>query len=573
MKITRKQNNSKLEHFRKLFEEAKLALMDTHEEFDRNMRQYLGSDEIDGGEKAITVRNITYEIIESQISSDIPVPKVDAACYSENRERCAKSTERLCYAIRESLPFEELNNLDERYTYIYGASVWYVEWDAMSGDGGVQVSCLSPKNFFGQPGISRPEDMEYCFLVFTTTRYELMRKYSVSESDAAFAECEYEYEGNSLSDAVNVIVSFYRDENGEIGRFIFSGDLVLSDIDRFYRRKMKICTQCGRTFNTCDCIDSSFKFVELETEEADGESLPFYTPKNFPIIIRTNTKGENSLFGTSDCKMIRPQQQAINKVESRILQKLLRAGVTPIIPEDSTVTLSNAIFGQVIKTRPGEKADSYGKLDTTPDISQDIAEADRLYEHAKRISGVTDALQGIDNTKSESGYARELKINRATSRLESKRRIKYLTYSELYKIIFQHYLAFADEPRSFAYKDTFGRIHLEEFSRRNFLEHDKYGTPYYCDDYLFSVDLNGGNEYQRELLWEKNLANLESGTLGNKENPTTLLRYWQSQERAHYPYARENVEYFKLLVENQNKNNTESENPTNEKEKPLPNTK
>ena len=69
------------------------------------------------------------------------------------------------------------------------------------------------------------------------------------------------------------------------------------------------------------------------------------------------------------------------------------------------------------------------------------------------------------------------------------------------------------------------------------------------DSFLFSVDLNGGAEYQREALWERNLENLKSGTLGDSSSPVSLLRYWQLQERAHYPFARENVEYFKAMVE------------------------
>ena len=45
-------------------------------------------------------------------------------------------------------------------------------------------------------------------------------------------------------------------------------------------------------------------------------------------------------------------------------------------------------------------------------------------------------------------------------------------------------------------------------------------------------------------MWEKNLKNLQAGTLGDPADPATLLRYWQNQERAHYPFARENVTYF-----------------------------
>ena len=202
--------------------------------------------------------------------------------------------------------------------------------------------------------------------------------------------------------------------------------------------------------------------------------------------------------------------------------------------------------------RPGESLDQYGKLDTTPDISQDIMEADRLYDMAKRVLGISDALQGSDDPQAESGYARQLKISQAATRLETKRRMKYLAYSEIYRLVFEHYLAFADEPRPLSYKDALGRIHTPSFDKRSFIELSPSGY-HYCDAYLFSVDLNSGNEYTREALWERNLSNLQSGTLGDKTDPVTLLRYWQSQERAHYPYARENVEYFKAIIEQKNK--------------------
>ena len=569
MKGKNTHSSSRLEYFKSLYETSLSAAAEDFERYERNMSQYLGSYEIDGGESATTIRNITYEIIESQVNSDIPTPKVDSVCYSERRDRNAHSIERLCSSVKELLPFEKLNELDERYTYIYGGAVWYVEWDSSDGDGGVKVHCLSPKSFIGQAGISDIDEMEYCFLRFTTTKGELMRKYGVNAEETELSALEFEYGGDFTSDTVNLVICFYKDENGEIGKYVFSGDLALSDVKAYYRRKKKICLICEKDYAECTCIKGDHKIVDDTMETVGDKKVPYYIPKCFPIVIRKNTMGgDDGLFGVSDCDRIRPEQQAINKVESRILQKLLRSGVTPIMPEDSTVTLTNAVFGQVIKMRPGESSDNYGKLDTTPDVSQDIKEADRLYDHAKRVLGISDALQGTDTIVNESGFARQLKINQASSRLESKRRIKYLAYSKIYELIFRLYLAFADAPRVLSYKDTFGNIHLSEFNRYDFIERDKNGCFRYEDNYLFSVDLNGGNEYNREMLWEKNLSNLESGTLGDREDPVTLLRYWQSQERAHYPYARENVDYFKILVEKQT-NKNESEKSENEKEEPL----
>ena len=86
-------------------------------------------------------------------------------------------------------------------------------------------------------------------------------------------------------------------------------------------------------------------------------------------------------------------------------------------------------------------------------------------------------------------------------------------------------------------------MHSSVFRRENFVE--AFGGEHHiCLDYIFTVDLNLGGEYTKEALWEKNLENLRTGALGALDNPETLLRYWQLQERAHYPYARDNVEYF-----------------------------
>ena len=590
MIIEKQSKEERLQFFSELYESVLEANADELARLEKNMEQYRGSDEIDGSdERAATVRNITYEIVESQVSSDIPMPKADPSSYSERKNRNAESIERLCRSLRDKLPFEELNDIDERYTYIYGGSVWYFEWDndAVSGNevGGVKAYCLSPRDFIPQPGINKIEDMEFCFLRFTTTRGDLARRFEIDGEDMAGLECEFEYSAAAPeADAVNMIICFYRDGEGDICRFVFSGTVLLSDMPKYYMRKAIVCKECKKEAIDCTCGSKKRDLDEVKTEflkknivlddgriipqkspvMKDGEpviknmsflventELPYYVPDFFPIVIRKNTSGEKSLFGQSDCEYIRPQQQAINKIESRILQKLLRAGITPIVPEDARITLNNQVFGQVIKMKPGESVSQYGKVDTTPDISQDIMEAERLYDHAKRVVGISDAYQGIDTgSANESGVAKQLRISQASGRLDSKRRMKHTAYAAMDKIVFGLYLAFADEPRSLSFKDAYGRIHSAKFNRYDFLERDpETGKYYYDDDYMFSVDLGGGIEYQREAMWQRNLENLKAGTLGDPTSEVTLLRYWQCQERAHYPYARENVEYFIQAVE------------------------
>ncbi len=577
------KHTDRREFFANLYESAKNSLAEVMDDLRRHYEQYKGSDEIDGStERASAVRNITYEIIESQVNSDIPAPKVEAKRYSVRHDRNATSVERLCSKIRDELPFEELNDIDERYTYIYGGSIWLVEWDDTIADagerGGISIHCISPRDFIPQPNIYRIEDMDYCFLRFVTTREELCRRWGISRKDAALAATEQESTSRTDDDTVTVILCFWRDEEGDIARFAWSGDAVLSDVEHYYSRKDLRCKTCGERESDCACrtpkptlTDIPFETLTHDILLADGNlipavmpsiglepeagaapiptRLPYYLPKHFPIVIRRNTSCDNQLLGQSDCEFMRDQQQAINKVESRIMQKLMRSGITPLVPEDATITVNNAVFGQVIRLRPGESAASYGTVDTTPNIAQDIAQAERLYTQAKRIIGISDAFQGMDTTTNESGYSRQIRVKQAAGRLESKRRMKHTAYASLDRLIFEHYLAYADEPRRLSFTDCFGVRHQTTFNRYDFLEYDPVTRSYFYDDgYLFSVDLSDGADQTREDMWRKNLENLQAGTLGDPASPATLLRYWQNQERAHYPFARENVAYFMDMI-------------------------
>ena len=245
MKTEKTSTKARRDFFADLYENAKNNYSEALELYERHMKQYRGSTEIDGSsETALTVRNVTYEIIESQVSSNIPHPKVDTACYSEKTNRNAQSVERLLTSIRDKLPYEEMNDIDERYTYIFGGSVWYVEWDNTlklgREVGDVRLYCLSPTCFIPQPGISSVDDMEYCFLKFTSTRGELMRRYGVDEESLMLTDYDVtDNESASDSDTASVITAFYKDEDGEVGKFIFSGEITLYDVPKYYKRKVK----------------------------------------------------------------------------------------------------------------------------------------------------------------------------------------------------------------------------------------------------------------------------------------------------------------------------------------------
>ena len=614
MRVDVRGEAERVEFFQALYDEARASMEQHYEDLDQHYEQYKGSKKIDGSaEEASVVRNITYELIESQVSSYIPNPSVTPRITSEQSERLAKGIETLCKAIRNTQPFEKMNDLDERYNPIYGGSVWLVEWDNSQRTnntvGEAKVTCLSPKNFVGEPNIYDIRDMEYCFISFETTKDDIVRRYNVTYDVADEAESDTGTDENSAT----VYVCYYKNDEDKVCQFIWSGDKVLRDMDDYFARKIKVCETCGKREELCDCKEQGRKrriktksdeyeipdrpiplsngtviplmsqaiedgqpvfekvrrealdengqmifedvggvmmpaTIEVDVPKMEETKIPFYAPSVFPIVIRKNTSEEGSLFGQSDCEFIRPQQQAINKVESRIMQKLMRSSVTPVMPEDATISQNNAVFGQVIKMRPGQTASQYGVIDTTPDISKDIAEAERLYDHAKRILGISDSFQGQYDGSAQSGKAKQLQIQQAAGRLDSKRQMKNAAYAEIDQIIFQLYLAYADEPRVYSYKDSFGKWQNIVFRRHDFVERDEAGQYYYNDEFMFSADATVDIDKQRELIWQENRANFQMGAYGDPATPEAQLIYWQNNEAARYPFAHDNVERLKEII-------------------------
>ena len=605
------EEGTKLDFFQNLYKEARSYADELICQMEKNLKQYKGSKEIDGSdEEAKVVRNITYELVESQITGYIPTAKVDPKVWSDKGDRCAKSIEVMLSNKRNEINFEAMNDIDERYNPIYGGSVWLVEWDESIKShnvfGDVAVQCLSPMHFTGQPHLYNVQDMEYCFVEFSTTKEDIVRRYNVSYTVAE----EAENEDYSDEKTATLYVCYYKDDEGRICQYVWSGDTELSDITDFYSRKRKVCKKCGRVEALCNCEKPKFELQNEEYEELtrdiqtsdgvipafcemirDGQivtelvttiatddmgqpivdnvngsyvpvltqievpkteptKIPYYKPTLLPIVIRKNTSQEDSLFGQSDVEFIRSQQQAINKVESRIAEKVLKSGVFPVIPEDSNISLKNDIFGTVLKARQDNYA-LFGRVDLSVNISYDVAEADRLYDHAKRILGISDSFQGQHDSSAQSGKAKQLQIQQAAGRLDSKRQMKNAAYSEIDRIIFEYYLAYADEPRPAVYKDAMGRRQNVVFNRYDFVERDEAGVWYYNDQFLFSCDATLDVDRQRDVLWQENRLNFQQGAYGDPAIPQTQLVFWLNMEKLHYPFAHDNVERLREEIQRQ----------------------
>lgn len=620
IKKGKNDKQERIDFFENLYNTSKAYADEDYALMQQSYDQYCGDNKIDPLEEgeetanASVVRNITYELIESQISSRIPAPSVRAKVYSEKNERNARSIEKLLQSLRDQLPFEQLNDMDERYSPIYGGSVFLIEWDETekthNENGNIRVTLYSPKHFVGQPKIYNVQDMEYCFLIYESTRADLTRRYDISEEEAELARSDEDATANN--DNVTVKICYYKNEEDKICQYIWSGDAELEFIEDYYSRKNRVCAKCGKPESECKC--SSPKIVEENAEFetlardvvlSDGSILPansiviengvaktekktvdmimpngsvavqdvadltlpmtqevvmpvyentkipYFHPTKFPIVIRRNTSKEESLWGKSDCEVIRPQQQEVNKRESTIAEKLNNSGVFSTVPSDLVDdTVDNSKYKKVYPIQDPNQKSLFGTFDTQVNINQDAAQSDRAYDHAKRILGISDSFQGQADSSASSGVAKQLQIQQSAGRLDSKRRMKDAAYADIDAIIFEMFLAYADEKRNFSYTDFMGNEKNAVFNRYDFIERDMAtGEYYYNTDYLFSIDGSGDVEKTKELMWQQIMSQFQIGAFGNPAEPNTLLIYWRFLEKAHYPNARVMVEMYKSQIQ------------------------
>jgi len=169
---------------------------------DRREALYSGDDELkplvpgdtkaDGTKKRTShVRNIVFENIESQISSEIPQPKVTA-----RHKKDEKLAERIEHFLRNELdrqPFETMNDLAERTTPMHGGVGWQVEWDNTKRThttvGEADVSVIHPKQFAPQPGVyTGIEQMDWFIVKVPTTKEAVHRRYGVTVENEAESE-------------------------------------------------------------------------------------------------------------------------------------------------------------------------------------------------------------------------------------------------------------------------------------------------------------------------------------------------------------------------------------------------
>lgn len=264
--------------------------------------------------------------------------------------------------------------------------------------------------------------------------------------------------------------------------------------------------------------------------------VPFYKPDLFPIILQRSVSVYGKLLGNSDVDVIQDQQNTVNRMEQKIIDRLVKAGTRITLPDRADLRTDPEDGERWYIGTAADKA-MIGLYDFKGDLQYELLYLANVYEEARQILGITDSFQGRADTTATSGKAKEFSAAQAAGRLESKRTMKNAAYAAMFEMMFKFWLAYSDEPRPVSYKDFKGESQYEEFNRYDFLEQDEDGQWYWNDQFLFSCDTSAPLASNREAMWQETRQNLQSGAFGDPSQLETLVLFWAKMEELHYPGA------------------------------------
>ena len=549
-------------------------------------------------DKASGVRNIVAELIEAQVDSSFPLPKVTAR--RQEYEGLAKTLEDYLCNETDRQPFETMNDMDERISPVQGGSVFLVEWDSERHThqtrGELCMSILHPRQVIFQDGVKDINDMDFVIVNMGMTKKHVYAKYHVSvenetESDPASRG------GTGVSDdIVTVHFGYFRNDKGGIGRFTWVNDVVLEDLEDYQARRAKKCADCGAEWQEGAAACPSCGSRKAESRSADSFTLyediarsdgsiipqyagmgadqqimpqmgglpammpqmeptriPYYKPDVYPIVVRRNVSAWGKPLGDSDVDKIADQQNMIKKCDTRVQEKLDTGGSVLMKSKRTKMPYHDGQF-KVIEVETPDELSCFRLVNLQVDTGQDQAVSDSNYQQARNILGITDSFQGRPDRTATSGTAKQIAVAQSAGRLESKRIMKNAMYADLYAVMFRFLLAYSDEPRAVRHKNVDGSTSYSEFNKYDYLAQDDAGEWYWIDDFLFSVDNSSSLAGNREAMWQQIRMNLQTGAFGDPADIETLILFWGMMAGQHYPYAaeiKEQLEQRRQMMEQQ----------------------
>jgi signal recognition particle GTPase len=597
-----------LEYWRSKFEMSKDRYeIDDFDKFELIYRGHhettknVNSQETGNIKKTNLVRNIVFELIESQVNTEIPRPIVKSL--KPGFDNQAKMIQEKIKSDFNTLKLGKIVDSSERDTYTHGMSPLELGWNTVKGThdyaGDKEFSLIHPKQFVPQNGVYSLEDMDYFFLVSQSTGEQIERIYGKEVDTISGEYDEYNHlvghnptEVDTAVDAsdaetddekTTIITCYYKDVDGDVGKYSWTGDVELENYPKYYYPRVAECQECGFE-NEQDAEICQECGSEKLSEKIIKEEI-FYNEKVLdPISFKKPSKRiEEGQDGSRTVKVdyiddyierIIPAGTKVQLPISKEYPMIIRLNVplnfsirgmsdVEVIRDqqetlkkvysrmEEKLLMSPVIIGMhrdlqkevsndiyEVYTGSPDQLSSIFKHDLTASIQQDLGYVNQIYADAQSTLGITNSFQGKYDPSAKSGVAKKTQIEQAAGRLQSKIKNKFYFFEELFEKMFLFDIMFTKEARAYYTETENGSDEYKFFDKHELLVPDASGEWYYNTDFLFTSEVGEEEGIDRMLVFDMLMQMVNSKII----DPQSM---WQVLAAINFPIAHKILEQFK----------------------------
>lgn len=422
--------------------------------------------------KVRTIVNFPRMIVESQIDTAVPDPNFKAVAPDD--EMPVDALKNYCmYVVRAANPsLEEINLENERRTMKFGISFIKVHWNnaikraGFVGD--IELSNPHPKDIIPNHGAKSMEDLEhYHHVTNRHVKYFLRKWPHLTQQEIEDKAILYkEFDEMVGTQRINVtdqepgnkdaglnkytlVETTYRDEEGDICKLWWSGDLLIKHIPKFfYRRDEKgnpinseVLEEDLQVRNGIDPQTGQLQFKTIPK----GQQVEYFIPTNWDLIAIPFIPRDKSFWPVSIMEDIHDLNESIKKILFTIEEGYLRGRRKVIVPSEEMRQKITDPFSEVIVSSDPQAVQS---VELGPGMDG-LQLMETMKGYLQLITGATNAALGLRTPGSTSGRQEQIYVEQSAMKVTLKGAYKANSFKQLYRVIADFAMAFCDDDRAF----------------------------------------------------------------------------------------------------------------------------
>lgn len=551
--------------------------------------------------EARTLIKLFRMLVEYQVDLNIP-DAVFKALKPELEEKVKILQAGADYTIRCS-DLDEINSMQERLVKIDGTVGYKVVWDNdFIGNGFRGKPVILPvhiKNLIPAAGSTNRKKVRIWYHVENETLAECKLKFGkiaerLPEEGTLFTKYDTagKEQGEKMQNTTDIknqpdnsyskehpmarytiIEKWYYDDDNDVCCIIWSGDVVLRRIPKFYRqRKMKygldddgnqfsdfeLDETGNETFSEYDqfvpddgyMTEQKGMAINPETgmEEEQAMKMPKFTMnqeeghygvKNYvpmkqklPFVIQYNIPRTKSINGISDGELSVDTEESIKKMTYKIEESILKSSTKILYNKQMEKEAAEFIDNKDLTKIGVNDVNNFKTIDFIADVTQAQNWMQYMISLTEKIVGINQAYQGISPGASMSGKALEGLMNQSSEKISIKVNEKNIAYKELYELVCDFLLCFSNGTMPFRI-DKGSTPEYGTFNKYDMLYQNENGEWIY-PDYDIEITAESSFPKTKTFLFDITMQLAQGGYM--EATPANVLM-WTIMSKIGFPNA------------------------------------